>query len=242
MYSAILIDDDVWSLAGIQACFPFADCGFFVEKEFRSAEEALPYIIRKRPNLVITDICMSDGSGLDLIRECRDKNTSSLFVIVSGYEKFSFAQEAIELGALAYLLKPLEQEKARNALQTAYGILVSKQNTSNEKCLFEKLYEYIGTHAIEGLALEQLADEFHISKSYAAEMLRKHFGKSFITIKNERCMEYAGTLLLETQMTVAEISEKIRCDDERYFSRLFRKYYGITPIQYRKSGQNQKKS
>ncbi len=79
-------------------------------------EEAFEVICDKRPDVVITDIRMPGMDGLEMIKKAREEKIEAQFLILSGYKDFSYAQEAIRLGAAAYLLKPIEEEELLNTL------------------------------------------------------------------------------------------------------------------------------
>ncbi len=95
--------------------------GVAVEAVFADAEAALPRIIKDKPDLVITDVVMRKLTGIDLIRECRNNNVSSEFIILSGYNEFEYAQAAIKYGVSAYLEKPVNHHELESALTDVKG-------------------------------------------------------------------------------------------------------------------------
>lgn len=109
MFSLLIVDDEPWALVGIQEIIPWDEYGFNPVRAVGNPLEALGIILENPPDVVVTDIKMPDMTGLDLIKAGREREISSEFVIVSGFGEFSYAREAIELGAFSYLLKPLEE-------------------------------------------------------------------------------------------------------------------------------------
>ncbi len=95
MRTVILIDDDIWALADMRETFHFDRYGFEIVGEYQSAEDAVSALERIKPDLVVSDICMSAGSGLDLAALCTQKYPDTVVILVSGHERFDFAQEAI---------------------------------------------------------------------------------------------------------------------------------------------------
>ena len=76
----------------------------------KDGAEALEMIEKLRPDLVITDIQMPGFSGLEMIAKIRKRNIGCHFIILSGFDNFSYAQQAIEIGVDCYLLKPVTIE------------------------------------------------------------------------------------------------------------------------------------
>ncbi len=78
------------------------------------------------PDVVMTDICMPYIDGLELIRRLRKVHPAMQFVIVSGYDDFSYAQQAVQLHVMDYLLKPLSRSGVEAVLQRVRARLMRK--------------------------------------------------------------------------------------------------------------------
>ena len=117
MYKVILIDDERWSLEGLVNVFPWEEMGFQVIAQFTDSRKAFDMIARQNPEVIVTDIRMPNISGLELIKRVREMKKKSEFVIISGYDDFKYAQQALQLGAFDYRLKPIEPDDARRLLQ-----------------------------------------------------------------------------------------------------------------------------
>ena len=85
MRRVILVDDEYWTLQGLEKVFPWEKYGFTVAGAYEDSIQALDAMIADAPDLVLTDIRMPEITGLDLIRLAREKDVSALFVVVSGY-------------------------------------------------------------------------------------------------------------------------------------------------------------
>ena len=75
----------------------FEKNGFEVIGKYQKAEDALPIILNKRPDLVITDIRMDGMDGLELLRLCREKMVNTYFIVISGYDLFEYSQKAVNI-------------------------------------------------------------------------------------------------------------------------------------------------
>lgn len=94
-------------LKGFEDAVDWAALGIKVVSLARNGKEALNAIIEHKPDVAIIDIKMPEISGLEVIQRIRDSGIQTDFIILSGYDDFSYAKEAIRYGAKAYLLKPL---------------------------------------------------------------------------------------------------------------------------------------
>ena len=106
-FSAVLADDEISILKGLEDAVDWAALGIKVVSLARNGKEALNAIIEHKPDVAIIDIKMPEISGLEVIQRIRDSGIQTDFIILSGYDDFSYAKEAIRYGAKAYLLKPL---------------------------------------------------------------------------------------------------------------------------------------
>ena len=144
--------------------------GFEIIGSYRTPQKALPAIVSKKPDLVITDIRMPGMTGLELIKSVREQNVNCEFIIVSGHSDFSYAQEAISYGVAGYCLKPLEPQKTAEALNRAKRHLDSRKTTAPELSYlddnFESLRNYMITHFSEKLTLKSLSAELNMNPKY----------------------------------------------------------------------------
>ena len=104
MINVVIVEDENLVRLGIKACIE-ADDNFVVSGAFATAEEAEEQIEKIPVDILRTDIRLPKKSGLELMRDIREKIPRALFIVLSCYEDFSYAQKAIEYGAVRYLLK-----------------------------------------------------------------------------------------------------------------------------------------
>lgn len=104
----------------------------------------------------------------------------------------------------------------------------------------EEILKYIEDNLCAyDLNLKQLADQFNISTRFASELIKNRTGLSYIDYIRVRRMEYAEKLLLESQLSVTEIGERLGYTNISYFIRTFKGYTGSTPVSYRKERAHQ---
>ena len=95
-----------------------------------SAHEAKKIILQYRPHIVLTDICMPDLSGLELIKSTTSMIKPLKFIIFSGHDNFEYARSALKLNVIDYLLKPVSMENLRESLKTAIKLLQDEEHES----------------------------------------------------------------------------------------------------------------
>ncbi|MCA0757293.1 response regulator [Paenibacillus sp. N4] len=117
MYKVILVDDEPLALEGLQFMVDWEKHGFKIHSVYNNGEEALRSIMEVTPDLVFTDIRMPVRDGLSLIREIRGQgNEWTKFVILSGYDDFDYAIQAMDLGVTLYLTKPIDSVEVGDVL------------------------------------------------------------------------------------------------------------------------------
>ncbi|NLN64100.1 MAG: response regulator [Clostridiaceae bacterium] len=111
MFKVFLVEDEIVVREGIRKNILWEQYGFRYTGDAPDGELALPLIRQIQPDLLITDIKMPFIDGLELIELIRKELPKIKIVIISGYDNFSYAQQAIGLGVEQYLLKPITKGK-----------------------------------------------------------------------------------------------------------------------------------
>ncbi|MGL4651269.1 MAG: response regulator transcription factor [Caldilineaceae bacterium] len=147
-YSVVLVEDEIVARVGIRDNVDWAACGFSFSGEASDGEAALPLIEEVQPDVLITDIRMPFMDGLQLTREVRRRFPATRVLILSGYDDFSFAQTAIHLGVVEYLLKPVSARDLERALLRMKALLDSEWVNSRHQ-------DELRQQADEGLELRR---------------------------------------------------------------------------------------
>jgi two-component system, response regulator YesN len=116
MYKVFLADDEIVVREGIRSNFPWEQTDFVLAGEAPDGEIALSMLQDIKPDILITDIRMPFMDGLELCRAVSAAMPWMYIVILSGYDDFSYAREAISLGVKEYLLKPVSGQELLQVL------------------------------------------------------------------------------------------------------------------------------
>lgn len=140
MYNIMLADDEGIVIDSLK---------FIIEKEFgdtctveyaKTGRNVIELAERFRPDIAVMDIHMPGISGIDAMKEIRKNNANVIFIVMSAYDKFDYAKEAINLGVMEYLTKPMDRDKITQVLGRAMKqIDMERAKRSNDLLVREKL-------------------------------------------------------------------------------------------------------
>lgn len=246
MYKAIIIDDEPWTILDIEQTFALKEMGFEIIGSFRSPLKALPAIMSKKPDLIITDIRMPGMTGLELIQKVRSQHLNCEFIIVSGYNDFAYAKEAIAYGVTGYCLKPLDPAETAACLERARTALNRRSVLPSDSAYiddtFERILNHMNTHFPEKLSLKSLAAAFDLNPNYCCTLFTKYLGKTFSQHLTELRITEAQSLLKTTAHSLEKIAQMVGYNDYFYFSKVFKKQCSYSPKEYRRQFYNIKES
>lgn len=211
-----------------------------VSGAFADAVSALKFMYESESDVIITDIQMPGMSGLDMISRIRERNPDIPVIILSGYGNFLYAQRAIELGVRKYLTKPTNTRELVAALETIElelrkeaESLRSGNDVAVSNLLVLRAIQYMEIHYSEKISLKDVARELYISPNYLSELFPKHTKQTFSEFLLTLRMEKSKSYLKNIAFKVSEISGLVGFQDSRYFSSTFRRFFGMTPMEYR---------
>ncbi|GAB6088835.1 response regulator [Spirochaeta dissipatitropha] len=141
-----VIDDELPVLEGVQhiieSSFPEGEvCG-----TGRSGVEALKKLSADPPDILLVDIHLPGISGLEIVSEVKRRNPEVLCIIISAYEQFNIAREALDFGVFAYIVKPVTKSRLLKVLQKAAAALDQEQQQQEEH-----LYSKVLRQSVESL-------------------------------------------------------------------------------------------
>ena len=235
--NVLLVDDEIIIREGFKRLFDWEAHGCQVVGEAADGMEALEKIDSLRPDIVIMDINIPIMNGLKVIQTARIKYPQMAFVIVSGYDDFSYCQQALRLQITDYILKPVNYAEFGSCIDNLKISLFQQQTDAapqQEERTIVGLTRYLQAHLAEELSLSVLAEQFHLSPQYISQLFKSEIGVNFLAYLTNIRMERAKKLLLTTSLPIAQVSEQSGYGDYRVFTKVFKKSEGITPSQYRR--------
>lgn len=214
---------------------------------FNSAEnglQALEFARNERVDLLITDIRMPGLDGIELLKAMKEAGRETTSILLTGYAEFEYARSAMALGAVNYILKPVEPEELIEAIEQALALNFARHkpvSASKDQQLIVKnesirqALQFINQAISEpSLGIKEVADYVHLSPSYFSVLFKDEMQITFSDYIVSQRLKLAKELLLTTNRKVYEIAEEVGFSSSKYFVKAFRLVEGITPKQYRK--------
>lgn len=163
MLRIMVVDDEPIILKGIKSIIKRRAQDYVVAGEAKSLEEAINTALACRPDVIITDIRMPDGTGLEMIERLLDKLPDTKYVVLSGYGEFEYAQEALRLGVSDYILKPVNSREIYSVLEKMTALFQEKRQSlsrKNAERIRDALYQffYRNNRGEEGVLRQSLKE------------------------------------------------------------------------------------
>lgn len=248
----LVVDDEPRSREGIKKTIIKESLEQYKVLTASNAKEALEVIDDTKINVLITDIKMPEMSGLDLLRELKEKTKDPVVIIISAYSEFDYAHQALEMGVVNYLLKPIPKKKLMEAVEKAIAIdeektkkglinkivddtlLEANEYQSLNKSI-QEVMDYVEDNFNEDISLKGIAEIVHLNASYLSSLFKEELNMTFSEYLTRRRIQEAKRLLMQTDLTINEIAEKVGYQTAKYFIKIFKQYENTTPNSYRKS-------
>ncbi|MGX7107855.1 response regulator transcription factor [Facklamia miroungae] len=244
MFKLLIADDESIIRRGIKKLIPLEDLGITTVYEAEDGEEALQIIKDDQPDILLLDINMPKLDGLSLAEEIKDTHQDTYIIILTGYDYFEYMQKAIRAKVDDYILKPVSKKDIEFILQTAITKIKEKRQKDEIKALMPEevdmarrsdlIEDYLDKNMFQtDLSLNQMAEAIGYNSNYLSVLVKDYYGMSFQDYINKQRMEKAKLLLLSSDKKNYEIAHEIGIEDVNYFITKFKKYYQITPKQFR---------
>ena len=254
MYKLMIADDEPLIRRGIKQLIDLSSLQIGEIHEASTGEEALKVFEEFKPEIVLMDINMPKIDGLSVAKKIKSINPDTKIAIITGYNYFDYAQTAIKIGVEDYILKPISKSDVSEIIVKLVSSLQKERKDKEIEKVLEKIttvdtqdniaknnYKELIQNIIEEsytdsqFTLSVLSEKLDLSSGYISIMFKKNFGIPFQDYLLQKRMEKAKLLLLTTELKNYEIAEQVGFEDVNYFITKFKKYYQITPKQYRET-------
>ncbi|MDD3277721.1 MAG: response regulator [Lachnospiraceae bacterium] len=237
----MIVEDEQRARRGLKNIILTLSSDHEIIAEASNGKDALELIKTLKPDAVFTDIRMPYMDGLTLIREVRNLGMETKFVIISAYEEFEYARQAMTLGVTQYLVKPLIMEDIEEALEgldkketrkkeSEEGGLTRRYPDAHPLVL--RALKLIETRYSQTLNQRDLAAELGISPEYFSSLFSKNVGESFVRFLRNYRIEIAKSLYCHSDISREEVPYKVGFLDEKYYSRVFKEVTGMSVGEY----------
>ncbi len=237
----LIADDEDMTRSGMEKYIRLHTDRFSKIYTAKNGQEALEIIFTNRPDVMLLDIQMPLKSGLDVMREAKAVDVLPQTIILSGFKEFKYAQQALHYGAQDYMLKPIRSTDILKRILDIVDEIEGRQEDAHDEAegghwnIINRAKAYIEDFYMEELTLQRIADEVGISAGYLSTLFPKYLGCGFIDYLNQIRIRRACGYLKQNYLKTYQIAHAVGYQDEKYFSRVFKKVMGMSAREYKKN-------
>lgn len=201
-------------------------------------------------DVVLMDIEMPGINGIDAAKQILAQRPGCKMIFVTAYSLFTYAHEAVKLGACDYILKPVDPDDVERAVRRAASqaeaqrqleaassaeLLESADNYDKTAVLMGKVKKYLQhNYMLYDISLDSVSAILKLNPSYFSSLFKRTFQVNFLDYLTELRMDAAKELLRDPLRSTAEVASMVGYESANYFTRAFKKKVGMTPTDYRR--------
>ena len=238
---SVMAEDEQRARRGLKNLIMSISDEYEIAAEVPNGKQALEIMQIVKPDVVFTDLKMPYMGGLDLIKAAKAAEIRAKFVIVSAYEEFEVARQAISLGVYEYLVKPIMFEEVKELMER----LRDKKSEDCRNCtgslkdqypdahpLVRKSLSFIESGYASKISQKELAESLGVSQEYLCYLFNKDVGMNFTRFIRTYRIDLAKKLLLTEAAPREEIPYKVGFSDPKYFNKVFREIEGMSVAEF----------
>lgn len=235
----LLADDEAAILEGYKLLFDWEKYQCEIAGTAMDGQEAVEKARELKPDIVIMDINLPKLNGLEAIRAIQDTAPGDhpiYMIVVTGYDEFSYCQEALRLRVSDFLLKPIDFDAFGEVIE---GVVKKVMENPNRQVVLsdtlKKIVDYVNENlSDEDMRLTLLAENMNMNPNYISQLFKKELGCGYHAYLNQVCVEKAKKYLRQTNEPITVVAELVGFSDYRIFTKIFKGIVGVTPSQFRK--------
>jgi len=241
-----MTDDEELALMGLEEGVNWERLDVDKVYKCHSKDTAIRMLLMYPIDIIITDIEMPGGSGLELIKWVKENKPEIRSVFYTGHAEFSYAQEALRLGVEDYLLKPIPYDDLENILEKVQKKILTQEKTLDLSEMVEDYPEEGSENIVSqvkriiaenlsvgNLQRDELAAMVHVSSGYLGRIFKKETGLALTDYIIKKRIFVAKQLLNKTSLSITDISARVGISYSSYFTKIFKEQVGVTPQEYR---------
>lgn len=246
MMKVVVVEDEALARRGIVLAVDWAGVDCAVVGEAADGMEGLALIRSVQPDLIVTDIKMPRLDGIEMVRRLREEGCRAHVILLTAYSDFTYAQAAVKLGAVDYLLKPFqdgELEEAVSRLRQRVApteVPAASREISEEgksKYVMEALRYIAGHYNDPEMSVSSVARDLGISEGHLSHVFKKETSRTLGSYLTDYRIHKAMELLRDCRNKVYEVADRVGYRDITYFSSTFKRVVGMSPSEYQKQKQ-----
>lgn len=257
--NVILIDDEEVAVNALKRRVDWDKYGVDEVYVASSAGQARELFQEKTIDVMLSDIEMPQGGGLELFEWVKVYYPAVECVFVTCHPEFDYVRKALQLGSADYILKPIDYEELDEVLSRlvervrhrrrgsvippeAAGRTADEGDERTKQDIVVAVKRYVQEHISEDIYIADIARQVYLNEQYLMRTFKKTTGISILEfITNER-VRLARELLVGTDQPVRQVADSVGYGNYSYFTKLFKRNTGLTPQAYRRTYVEQAKN
>jgi YesN/AraC family two-component response regulator len=259
MYKILIADDEALERKVLTLFLERSNLPIDTILVAEDGNDAFVKVVCDKPDIIVLDINMPEMSGIEVLEKIRNENIEAKVIISTAFDEFDYAVKALKLGAIDFLVKPVQRKTFLNAIEkTIERLRIEEKNKSKMQQLdnvieyfkqnpVEKnikndeaiplavlsIKEYIEKHYTDYISLDEIISDCGYSKYHISRLFKNYMNCTIMEYLLEHRINMAKKLLKDTSKSIKEIAGGIGYSDPNYFSLIFKREEGVSPIQYR---------
>lgn len=252
--NVLIVDDEVFAINALVNRIDWRGFGFEAPLTARSMAQAQAVFLSNPVAIMLCDIEMPQGSGLDLFEWVKAYYPKTECIFVTCHDEYSYLRAAMQLGSCDYILKPVDYDQLNQTLGEMVRRLAKRQNrvtppkpelkpmdapgSASSNPYVSQIIDYITEHLTEDIAIADIADVLHLNAQYIMRLFKKEVGCPVLQYITAKRIALAVRYLTETNISVADVAILCGFDNYSYFIRIFKRFTNETPVAFRKSAKS----
>lgn len=260
MYNAIIVDDEPRAVDALKENVDWKKCGIRKVYSAYNMVSAIKIIQESQVEILICDIEMPNGSGIQLLEWLTAHQIKMNCIFVTCHQEYNIMRKAIQLKCYDYILKPIDYDEFMELLHEMITKMENKTEVpgqgedvvqwgeSLEQEVLDKdrhvsrnpeleVKQYVREHMADNIMIADIAAYLHFSPQYLMRVFKNETGMSILEYIVYVRIEAAKKVLKGTRLPIKEVAYMVGYEDCVYFTKVFHKAVGTTPSQYRKMQQ-----
>lgn len=244
MIKVLIVEDEKRASRGLCSLLYMISDEIEIVGEASDGRIAFEMIQNLHPDVVFTDIRMPYMDGIALIKAVKEYGIDVKFVIISAYEEFEYARQAVSLGVLEYLVKPITLEEAKDVwdkiresgkkpLQGQNGKL--KDDYPQAHPLVQKALDLIECSYGTRISQKDMAEKLGISAEYFSFLFSRDVKENFSKFLRKYRIEKARQMIDKGEFSCEQIAYSVGFSDMKYFYKCFKDEIGMNVSEYKRA-------
>ncbi|MGL5086320.1 MAG: response regulator transcription factor [Clostridium sp.] len=259
MLDILIVEDEAPIRKWIEYTIVNASSDFNVIGTANNGKEGYDLALQLKPKVILTDIKMPVMDGIELTKKIKEELPDTVVIILTNFEEFSYAKQAITYGVYEYLIKSdirtkdikelldkinneikIADEKLQKAISVEehqnFNFIGEKEvqvehnkDYSKYSKSIQSAMEYIEKNYKDHISLGDISKHVYLSHEYFSRLFKEEVGENFVTYLSRYRIKEARKLIKNRDKKISQIAVEVGYTNPGYFSKTYKKYLGVSP-------------